>query len=205
MKIRTQLTIRRMLQHYARFLESKEARTSLKRWVGYFSREELITILVLRFGKEVKEKYNLHKASSEEILFLIEDEIYLVQYILRAWEATLNPNLAMPITRESIDMVLDQLQLPIHYLRDKPINELDEYDRSNAQNLFRKAGVFRRVYGIYDSSVKVEEIDTVTQQPQVYFDSELEAFEEFDRILLEENFQESELKIFGKEIFLHPF
>ena len=205
MKIRTQLIIRKFLQHYMKMLESKEAKSRLNTWQGYFTSEELASILKLRFGNGITEKYNLKNATQAEMLTLIEDEIYLVQYILRNWESTFHSSLTLPIDKEAIDAVLDQIGFGVHYLRYKPSKDFDEYDISNLKSIYRKTGLLIRVYGIYDASIKEEEIDSVTTAPKVFYDTEGEAEDEIVRLESENGIDHGELTIHSKELFNKPF
>ena len=73
------------------------------------------------------------------------------------------------------------MPITIHYLRDKPVEEWDDYDVSNYYSILYKHGKTRRVFAIYTSDVKEEDKYVVTTQPSFFFDTREEAEEELER------------------------
>lgn len=101
----------------------------------------------------------------------------------------------MKVNLNEVRELLDQLGLPTHYLRDKPIDAWDEYDHSNFRALQIKGGKLTRVYGIFDASVSQEEAHVVTSPPSTYYGSYWQAKEAMSDMIENRGFHSSRLRI----------
>jgi hypothetical protein len=51
----------------------------------YFSRKELIDIIKKRFDGSIPKEHNLAEMENEELVALIEDEMYIISYVTETW------------------------------------------------------------------------------------------------------------------------
>lgn len=77
-----------------------------------------------------------------------------------------------------VAFMLDHLGQHSHYLRNKPLNQWDEYDSSNYNSLKRKAtSSIKRVFALFCDTVKEEDKYIVESPPKVFYDTLEEALE----------------------------
>ena len=125
----------------------------------------------------------LMKISDENLLAMIGDDGLVLSYLIKQWKQRLK---ITPIaTQERVNDFFDQIQLGPHYLRDKPVEIWDDYDRSNYYSILFKRGKTQKVYAIFTSDVEEGEQYAVTTQPDFYFDSEEEAEQDLQRLIKE--------------------
>ncbi|WP_299111942.1 hypothetical protein [uncultured Winogradskyella sp.] len=99
------------------------------------------------------------------------------------------------ISSEEIWEVLSQLGFHTHYLASKPIDNWDEYDRSNYRSLLIKSGKLKKMYGIYKSNVSQNDVELVTSHPNFYFKKEEEAKAVMQQLIADGLFSPEELHI----------
>ncbi|MFC5044086.1 hypothetical protein ACFSTE_09255 [Aquimarina hainanensis] len=51
----------------------------------FFSRKELIAIIKYRFGGSIPKEHDLMEKENEELLNLIEDDMYIISYVTQKW------------------------------------------------------------------------------------------------------------------------
>lgn len=51
----------------------------------YFSRKQLIDIINKRFDGSIPKEHNLVEMENEELVALIEDEMYIISYVTETW------------------------------------------------------------------------------------------------------------------------
>lgn len=56
----------------------------------YFSRKELIEIIMKRFDGSIPKEHNLVELENEELVALIKDEIYVISYVTEIWSKELS-------------------------------------------------------------------------------------------------------------------
>lgn len=206
MKIKTLLIIQKLLNNYKDTIREDKINTVIsKDWRFYFSRAELIEILEFKYGDNLHTKINLTNATSIDILNFIEDEFYVLGYVLKKWNFNFQSMNQISLNREIVDSVLNQLQLDFHYLREKPINKFDSYDISNFTNLCYKAGLVKKVYGIFDSEINEADIPIITSPPKVQYDSENEAMNELSRMINEKECEKGERKVLSDSAIIPHF
>ena len=172
-------------------LESHEKNEINSEFLNLFSRKELIE-MVLWLHKNY-EKSMLTEKTDSELLELLNDDVNILAYVIEKWKNSIN---AVPqLTQEEASDFFQHFNLWSHYLRDKPVEQWDEYDKSNYYSLLFKHGKTRRVFAIFTSDVRDEDKYVVTTGPSYFFDTELEAQEEIQRCIEQENFEEGDLKV----------
>ena len=91
--------------------------------------------------------------------------------------------------------VLCQLGHQTHYLATKVIAHWDEYDHSNYRALQIKAGRIKRMYGIYDTDIKQEDVYNVDSPPNTFYPSLEEALSEMQKLINDGTFKEEEVQV----------
>ena len=79
-----------LLKHFSSVLRNKatgkqsssEIDTTVAR---YLSRKDLIEIIKKRFGGTIPKEHNLVEMENEELLSLIENEMYIISYMTEKW------------------------------------------------------------------------------------------------------------------------
>lgn len=181
MKTTTKQVVRMLLEHYRNHLHLRKHQEINLNFHDYFTKSELLDIVSFVLGTVTKEQYNLEAMDCRELLELIHDDKYLVDYVLHSWEQ--EELEATALSHASVLATLEQLGLHTHYLCYKPLGTWNAYDHANYQSLLKKAGKLVGVYGIYDTSVSQEQVATVSSTPKRYFDTHtlaLEALEQTD-------------------------
>ena len=79
-----------LLKHFSSILRNKVTGKELsseidKTVVRYLSRKDLIEIIKKRFGGTVPKGHNLMELENEELLSLIENEMYIISYMTEKW------------------------------------------------------------------------------------------------------------------------
>jgi hypothetical protein len=121
----------------------------------------------------------LAEKTDAELLQLLNDDANVLAYVIEQWKS--NINLVPKLTQTEVDDFFERMPISIHYLRDKPVAEWDDYDVSNYYFILYKHGKTRRVFAIYTSDVKEEDKYVVSTQPSFFFDTREEAEEELER------------------------
>ena len=186
---------RRLIQNFLEALKERmngEEKVDINPvFLSFYSRPELID-MVLHFNVDL-DKYSLSEKADEELLKLIGNEFNVLTYTIKQWQEEL---IATPsFTKELVHKFFEEYGLETHYLMHKPVEEWDEYDRSNYYHLMFKHGKTRRVYAIFSSDVTEEEKYAVTTKPSYFFDTKEEAEMELTKIVSLGKFTANELKI----------
>lgn len=177
-----------MLEH---LVESRKVTTINSIFLQLFSRKELIEIVLWLFTNY--DKSMLSEKTDVELLELIGDDANVLSFVLKRWKNNIN---AVPkLTQEEVDTFFDEIQLHIHYLRHKPVEQWDDYDISNYYSILFKRGKTKRVFAIFTSDVKDEDKYAVTTQPSFFFDTKEEAEQEVKSICKENKQRASDFVI----------
>jgi len=172
-------------------LESHEDHQISSELLNLFSRKELI-VMVLWLHTNY-DKSMLTEKTDAELLQLLNDDANVLAFVIEQWKN--NISLVPKLTQTEVDDFFERMPISIHYLRDKPVEEWDDYDVSNYYSILYKHGKTRRVFAIYTSDVKEEDKYVVSTQPSFFFDTKEEAEEELERCIAQEKFEKGDLKI----------
>ena len=142
---------------------------------GFFLKEELIEILKSSLELNETQLQDLEVLSNSQLLTMISDDVYILKYYLEKLKVTLFKD--MLITNETVWSTLEQLGRYTHYLASKDVKKWDEYDYSNYRSMCYKAGVIKRVYGMYDTMITQEDAESATSLPKRFFETEEEAIQ----------------------------
>jgi hypothetical protein len=157
-----------------------------------FSRNQLIEILEYLYLDGL-EKIKIENLNNKELLELVGNDASLLEYYIFKLEESITSTPTM--SQEEVSSFFKEIQMENYYLADKPVNEWDEYDKSNYYSLLLKRGKSKRVFAIFTSDVNDEDKYAVTTKPSFFFDTKEDAELELQRILTQENFKEGDLKI----------
>ncbi|MCL7753089.1 hypothetical protein [Polaribacter sp. Z022] len=176
---------RKLILHFLEMLEYQLERRKVTAinpiFLQLFSRKELIEIVLWLFT--IYDKSMLSEKTDEELLELIGDDANVLSFIIEQWKKNIS---AVPkLTQEEVNSFFDEIQLDIHYLRHKPVEQWDDYDVSNYYSILFKRGKTKRVFAIFTSDVKDEDKYAVTTQPSFFFDTKEEAEQEVESICKE--------------------
>lgn len=172
-------------------IESIEDEKISREFLNLFSRKELVE-MVLWFHNDY-DKNMLTEKNDFELLELLQDDTNILAYVIEKWKDNI---IATPtLSQEEVHEFFNHFNLWSHYLKDKPIEQWDEYDTSNYYSLLFKHGKTKRVFAVFTSDVKDEDKYLVTTGPNYFFDTEIEAQEEIQRCIEQENFEEGDLKV----------
>jgi len=203
MLVRTLFTIREFLRDFLKLKHSLDQQGISDDWKHFFTRDELIEVLNDIYGDDLSKHINIETTPCSKLLIAINDDMFLLEHLLNRVNTCLDIGVGVEISRLSISTVLDQLGLPIHYLREKRIKTFDRYDLSNMENLYRKAGWLKSVYGIYDSMVKQSDIRQVSSHPSLFYDSRSDALEELSRMIVDGECSENERHVLVNTLYVH--
>ncbi len=203
MLVRTLFTIREFLRDFLKLKHGLSQKSISDDWKHFFTRDELIEVLTDIYAGDLSQNINIETTPSSKLLIAINDDMYLLEHLLNRVNKCLDTGVGVDISRLSINTVLDQLGLPIHYLREKRIKTFDRYDLSNMESLYRKAGWLKSVYGIYDSMVKQRDIRQVSSHPSLFYDSRFVALEELSRMVMEGECSENERHVLVNTLYVH--
>ncbi len=186
---------RRLIGHFLEMLEKRMKNRVVSKinpvFLTYFKRSELIDIVLWLFTNY--DKHFLADKSDSELLELIGDDMNVLLFTIEKWNESITSTPTM--SQEEVHEFFNQIQIDPHYLRDKPVEEWDEYDRSNYYSILFKHGKTRRVFAIFTSEVEDKDKYAVTTKPSFFFDTKEEAEIELDKICKEKSFKKSDLKI----------
>jgi len=203
MLVRTLFTIREFLRDFLKLKHGLSQKSISDDWKHFFTRDELIEVLTDIYAGDLSQNINIETTPSSKLLIAINDDMYLLEHLLNRVNKCLDTGVGVDISRLSINTVLDQLGLPIHYLREKRIKTFDRYDLSNMESLYRKAGWLKSVYGIYDSMVKQSDIRQVSSHPSLFYDSRSDALDELSRMIVEGECSENERHVLVNTLYVH--
>ncbi len=158
-------------------LESHENHQISSEFLNLFSRTELIEMVLWLHTNY--DKSMLTEKTNAELLQLLNDDANVLAFVIEQWKS--NISLVPKLTQTEVDDFFERMPITIHYLRDKPVEEWDDYDVSNYYSILYKHGKTRRVFAIYTSDVKEEDKYVVSTQPSFFFDTREEAEEELGR------------------------
>ena len=186
---------RKLVLHFLELLEQQlEIRKVSKinpALLNLFSRKELIEIILWLFTNY--DKSMLTEKTDEELLKLIGDDANALSFVIEQWKNNIS---AVPkLTQEEVHSFFDEIQIDPHYLRDKPVEEWDDYDVSNYYSILFKRGRTKRVFAIFTSDVNDEDKYAVTTQPSFFFDTKGEAEADLKRFCEESNQNPSDFVI----------
>lgn len=158
-------------------LESHEDNNINSELLNLFSRKELVD-MVLWLHKNYDRSMLTEKTDSQ-LLELLNDDANVLAYVIEQWKNNIS---AVPkLTQAEVYDFFERMPISIHYLRDKPVEQWDDYDVSNYYSILYKHGKTRRVFAIYTADVKEEDKYIVSTQPSFFFDTKEEAEEEMER------------------------
>jgi len=139
------------------------------------TREELISIALFLYQTDWT-LARLELKTDQELLKIIGDDIGVLLYI----SAMLHKKTieVLSFSKTEVDFFFSNKGNPLHYLASKETAIWDEYDRSNYTALLFKAGVIRKVFGVYISSINEGDLYKLTSLPFDCFDTFKEANKE---------------------------
>lgn len=175
MNITTQTVLRHFLSCYEQQLTEKKHPQMNSLFEHFFTREELINILNFMFGEIGLTEVDLEIATNEDLLKVIDDELYILRYYLNQWEQQLD--IHDHISPRSVWNTLEQLGHQTHYLGQKDISQWDQYDVSNFMSMQTKAGKITKVYGFYDVNVSGNDVYSIDSHPKRFFETKEDATE----------------------------
>lgn len=91
-----------LMKHFASVLRGRAlgnlvAPSIDKKISQFFTRKELIEIIKKRFDGTIPKEHNLVELENEELVALIEDEMYIISYVTEAWSKALSEKKASPV------------------------------------------------------------------------------------------------------------
>jgi len=160
-------------------------------FLNLFSRKELVDMVLWLHTNY--DKSMLTEKTDVELLTLLNDDANVLAYIIEQWKDDI---IATPtLSQQEVHEFFDHFNLWSHYLKNKPVEQWDEYDISNYYSILYKHGKTRRVFAIFTTDVRDEDKYVVTTGPDYFFDTKEEAQEEIQRCIEQENFTEGDLKV----------
>ena len=157
------------LSLYRKLIKNRKHQRIDPYFKSFITRPELVEILNwLLDDPKALAAVDFDNASNEELWEIISDDVVILDYYRERWESQLQHRAAT--TADGVWETLIQLQHETHYLASKHLASWDTYDCSNYKNLQLKAGHIQKVYGIYDSSIWQDQVDSVTSPPFRYFE-----------------------------------
>ena len=191
MTIKQRKLILYFLEAFMVNLESHNDNQISSEFLNLFSRKELVEMVLWLLTNY--DKSMLTDKTDAELLELLNDDVNVLAYVIEKWKSNIS---AVPkLSQTEVDDFFERMPISIHYLRDKPVEQWDDYDVSNYYSILYKHGKTRRVFAIYTSDVKEEDKYVVSTQPSFFFDTREEAEQELERCKSEENFKEGDLQI----------
>ena len=186
---------RKRMLHFLELLEQQLENRKVTEinpvFLTLFSRKELIEIVLWLFTNY--DRSMLTEKTDTELLELIGDDACVLSFVIEQWKNNIS---AVPqLTQEEVNTFFDEVQLHIHYLRDKPVEQWDDYDVNNYYAILYKRGKTKRVFAIFTSDVNEEDKYAVTTKPTFFFDTKEEAQEELERVCIETKRSQSDFVI----------
>jgi hypothetical protein len=167
------MTTRAVLRHFLLKLSTRctELNTSPidHFFTNFFTTDELKDIVHALYSGPVLAVYDTERMSKTELLGAIGSNGAILTYFLDRWDEETRELVALNI--QAVHETLKQLGVYTHYLLCKDLSQWDRYDLSNYRALQVKAGRVVQVFGIYDSSIKQEEVNVVDTPPNRFYDS----------------------------------
>tara|TARA_R110000850_G_scaffold254614_1_gene380252 strand:- start:136161 stop:136757 length:597 start_codon:yes stop_codon:yes gene_type:complete len=172
-------------------LESHDENQINPEFLNFFSRTELMDMVLWLYSNY--DKNMLTEKTDAELLELVNDDANILVYVIEQWKNNIS---AVPkLTQDEVIELFEKMPISIHYLRDKPVEQWDDYDVSNYYSLLFKHGKTKRVFAIFTSDVKDEDKYAVTTKPSYFFDTNEEAEAEINNILAEGKFTRGDLVV----------
>lgn len=193
MNLKQQKLILHFLKEYEAMLVRSKKQILHPFFKNFFLRNELIDILQQSHFDQDLEEHKIDTLENSELLELIGEDYFILSFLIEKLENGIKATPTM--SQEEVHKFFNQIQIDPHYLRDKPVEEWDEYDRSNYYSILFKHGKTRRVFAIFTSDVKDKDKYAVTTKPSFFFDTKEEAEAELQKIIKEQNFKKEDLKI----------
>lgn len=191
MTIKERKRVLHFLEMLEQQFESRKVTEINPIFLTLFSRKELIEIVLWLFTNY--DKSMLIEKTDAELLELIGNDTCVLSFVIEQWKNNIS---AVPkLTQEEVNTFFDEVQLDIHYLRDKPVEQWDDYDVSNYYAILYKRGKTKRVFAIFTSDVNEEDKYAVTTKPTFFFDTKEEAEEELERVCIETKRSQSDFVI----------
>lgn len=194
MKQREIKQIHCMLELYMMSLQQEEVRdTHNKGLFKLFSKDDLVSICLWLYSQKSWKREDLEIKSEAQLIELIGTHANCVLWMIFELENRMN---SFPrYTQEEVHNFLNKTQNENHYLMMKPVEQWDEYDKSNYRSILLRTGKAKRVFGIFNADVLEEDVYAVTTKPSYFFDTKEEAKNEITNIVAEGQFCEDELVI----------
>ncbi len=172
-------------------LEGHEENQISSELLNLFSRTELMDMVLWLYTNY--DKSMLAAKTDTELLELLHDDVNVLAYVIEQWKENIS---AVPkLTQDEVNELFEKMPISIHYLRDKPVEQWDDYDVSNYYSLLFKHGKAKRVFAIFTSDVKDEDKYAVTTKPSFFFDTKEEAEAEINNIIAERKFTHEDLVV----------
>lgn len=172
-------------------LESHENNKVSSALLDFFSRKELMAMVLWLHANH--DRSMLAEKTDSELLELLNDDVNILAYVIEQWKANIS---AVPkLTQDDVFEFFERLPISVHYLRDKPVVEWDDYDVGNYYSLLYSHGKTKRVFAIFTSDIKDADKYAVTTQPSFFFDTKEEAEKELERIYEQGPHKRDSLKI----------
>lgn len=194
------MTIRhqRLIAHFLSALEKQQRITYTESvnpvFLKLLSRDDLLEIIDWRFEIKILRDIDLEKMSIEELLLLIGDNLTILAHTISKWNKRLNT--MVTFSQEEVDEFFEQTQNGFHYLRTKPVEEWDGYDRNNYLSMLAKAGVTQRVFALFTSEVAEKDKYIVYSPSGHFYDTEDEAIEIIQELVDRGDYAYGDLQVF---------
>ncbi|WP_439131435.1 hypothetical protein [Polaribacter sp.] len=161
--------------------------------VESLTREELINIAFFLYQTDWTIA-RLELKTDQELLAIIGDDIGVLLYI----SAMLHRKTieVLSFSKTEIDFFFSTKGNPIHYLANKETELWDGYDRTNFRSLLSKAGLIRKVFGVYPSSIREAELYQSISLPLACFDTLEEANRTLSNIAVTEKLNVIDLVVY---------
>lgn len=174
-------------------LESHQENQINPEFLNLFSRTELMDMVLWLYSNY--DKSMIVEKTDAELLELLLDNANVLAYVIEQWKENIS---AVPkLTQDEVNELFEKMPISIHYLRDKPVEQWDDYDVSNYYSLLFKHGKTKRVFAIFPSDVKDEDKYAVTTKPSFFFDTKEEAEAEINNIIAERKFAREDLVVYS--------
>ena len=191
MTIKERKRILYFLEAFMVNLEGHEENQISSEFLNLFSRTELMDMVLWFFSNY--DKRMLAEKTDAELLELLNDDANVLAYIIEQWKNNIS---SVPkLTQDEVIELFEKMPISIHYLRDKPVEQWDDYDVINYYSLLFKHGKTKRVFAIFTSDVKDEDKYAVTTKPSYFFDTQEEAESEINNIITEGKFTREDLVV----------
>lgn len=191
MTIKERKRILYFLEAFIVNLEGHEENQINSEFLNLFSRTELMDMVLWLFSNY--DKSMLAEKTDAELLELLNDDANVLAYVIEQWKNNIS---AVPkLTQDEVVELFEKRPISIHYLRDKPVEQWDDYDVSNYYSLLFKHGKTKSVFAIFTSDVKDEDKYAVTTKPSYFFDTQEEVEAEINNIITEGKFTREDLVV----------